>query len=123
MLPERNKKFMLNEGRQISGGVFNYGGFPRILKETEEREESEEALKHRWLQWYEENLKLGKTLHAAQKSRDPEKIKTARNAFIEHKGKMPLRKKPLPSLGSAQFGDNPQTGHGEPGSGVRWTGD
>jgi len=29
-----NKKFNLNEGRNVSDGLFNYGGFPRILNEA-----------------------------------------------------------------------------------------
>ena len=28
------KKKMIKEGREINGGIMNYGGFPRVLKET-----------------------------------------------------------------------------------------
>jgi hypothetical protein len=34
MLPDKNKTKLLNEGRFVGGKFFNYGGFPRILKET-----------------------------------------------------------------------------------------
>ena len=35
MLPDKNKKIFLNEGRAVGGHLFNYGGFPRISKLNE----------------------------------------------------------------------------------------
>lgn len=32
----KDKKFIINEGRQITNGNIFYGGFPRVLKEQEE---------------------------------------------------------------------------------------
>ena len=35
MLPDKNKAKLLNEGRHVASRFFNYGGFPKILKETQ----------------------------------------------------------------------------------------
>ena len=34
MFPDKHKKKLLNEGRAVGGKFFNYGGFPRVLKEN-----------------------------------------------------------------------------------------
>jgi hypothetical protein len=34
----KDKKFLINEGRAISNGKYAYGGFPRVLNETKEPE-------------------------------------------------------------------------------------
>jgi hypothetical protein len=72
---DKNKKKKLDEGRVIGGGQFQYGGFPRILNESEEmRAEIEQHLGT--------IVKHGRKLHD---TKDPnrEKFGNALNAFTK----------------------------------------
>jgi hypothetical protein len=101
MLPDKNKKIFLNEGRAVGGHLFNYGGFPKIKsmelhEESHDDHDDEEELKKASQHWYQEKLKLSKAWSDAKKTGDTKKIQAAHGAYTAHESKRPLRKKPHP---------------------------
>jgi hypothetical protein len=142
MLPDKNKKAVLNEGRQVIGGKFMYGGFPRVIKEegvvkqfndaddtnhkdekiaTHSDEDAEGAFYARMdaIRAKMEPLQRAKR----HKKATSEQLSALSELEKKYKEELSSRPKREGKKERIEFHPDSQTGHGAPGSGSRYTGD
>jgi ATPase subunit of ABC transporter with duplicated ATPase domains len=123
MLPDRNKKTFLNEGRAVGGNFFNYGGFPKI-KNLELQEESEDPEKAFYARMDALRTKMEPLQRAKRhKKATPEQLSTLSELEKKYKEELASRPKREGKKERIEFHPDSQTGHGAPGSGSRYTGD